>query len=99
MPQIEKLVSKLITKSKSTPNLFNNSCLHRINPKANLRLILIDKSLDDTEKQEKKIIKLIYPKLTHMDFNIGAALHLASKGEGILYNPDPDQKEEVITEF
>ena len=58
---------------------------------------MIDKSLEDTEKEEKKIIKLIYPKLTHMDFNIGAALHLASKGEGILYNPD--EKGEVIMEF
>ena len=63
-----------------------------------MRLILIDKSLEDTEKEEKKIIKLIYPKLTHMDFNIGAALHLASKGEGVLYNPD-GKEEEVIMEF
>jgi len=58
---------------------------------------LIDKSLDDTEKEEKKIIQLIYPKLTHMDFNIGAALHLASQGDGILYTPDP--QEEVYNEI
>jgi len=66
--------------------------IKKINPKANLRLILIDKSLDDTEKEERKIINLIYPKLTHMDFNIGAALHLASQGDGILYNPENQEE-------
>ena len=26
--------------------------------------------------------------MTHMDFNISAALHLASRGEGILFDPE-----------
>ena len=72
----------------------NNS--FRINPKANLRLILIDKSLEDADKEEEKVIKLIYPKLTHMDYNIGAALHLASKGEGILFQEKETEKVRFI---
>jgi len=51
-----------------------------------LNLILIDKTLEDTEKEESLILNLIYPKMTHMDYNISAALHLASRGEGYLYN-------------
>ncbi len=35
--------------------------------------------MDDIEKIKKELIKNIYPKSTHMDFNIAAALHLASK--------------------
>jgi len=61
-------------------------------------LILIDKSLEDADKEEAKIINLIYPKLTHMDYNIGAALHLASKGEGILYQ-ETESKEVFIFFF
>ena len=30
--------------------------------------------------------RLLYPKTSHMDFNIGSALHYASKGEGILFD-------------
>ena len=32
------------------------------------------------------MINLIYPKETHMDFNIATLLHYISKGEGVLYN-------------
>lgn len=30
---------------------------------------------------------LLAPKTSHMDFNIGCALHFASKGEGFLFDP------------
>ena len=35
---------------------------------------------------EKYMTRLLYPKTSHMDFNIGSALHYASKGEGILFD-------------
>jgi asparagine synthetase B (glutamine-hydrolysing) len=57
-----------------------------------LNLILIDKTLDDTSKEEQKVLNLIYPKMTHMDFNISTALHLASKGEGYLYSENEKEK-------
>ena len=49
-------------------------------------MILIDKSLDDVDQCENKLLNLIHPKMTHMDFNISTALHLASKGEGYAYD-------------
>jgi hypothetical protein len=36
---------------------------------------------------EKEYLTLLQPKTSHMDFNIGCALHYASKGEGYLFNP------------
>lgn len=51
-------------------------------------MILIDKNLQDIEKEETKILSLIYPKNTHMDFNISMALNFVSKGEGKLYESD-----------
>ena len=42
--------------------------------------------MDDYDKVEKQLLKLIYPKLTHMDFNISIVLNLATKGEGYLYD-------------
>jgi hypothetical protein len=42
-------------------------------------LILLNKTLDDIEKIKKDLMQNIYPKTTHMDFNIATALHLASK--------------------
>ena len=57
-----------------------------MNPNRKYNLILIDKTLDDIDKIKNKIINLIYPKDTTMDFNIAALLHLISKGEGYLYN-------------
>ena len=35
---------------------------------------------------EAYITRLIYPKVSHMDFNIGSALHFASKSEGYLFD-------------
>lgn len=51
-----------------------------MNPGRKYNLILLNKNLDDIEKIKKSLIQSIYPKSTHMDFNIAAALHLASEG-------------------
>jgi asparagine synthetase B (glutamine-hydrolysing) len=51
-----------------------------LNPSRRYNLILLNKNLDDIEKIKKALIQSIYPKSTHMDFNIAAALHLASAG-------------------
>lgn len=51
----------------------------------NYNLILIDKNLSDIEGQEKDLLENIYPKMTHMDFNIATALKFASKGVGYLF--------------
>lgn len=42
--------------------------------------------MSDLKDQNDKIIRLISPKSSHMDFNIATALHYASKGEGFLFN-------------
>ena len=51
-----------------------------MNPSRKYNLILLNKNLDDIEKIKKPLMESIYPKTTHMDFNIAAALHLASAG-------------------
>ena len=51
-----------------------------MNPSRRFNLILLNKNLDDIEKVKKPLMESIYPKTTHMDFNIAAALHLASAG-------------------
>ncbi|CAD8046234.1 unnamed protein product [Paramecium primaurelia] len=43
-----------------------------------LNLILIDKTLDDVYKEEKLFLEILYPKITHMDFNIAMILNIAS---------------------
>jgi len=48
-------------------------------------LVCIDKTIDDIDDVEKRIFQLIYPKTSHMDFNIGTALWFASGGNGYLY--------------
>jgi asparagine synthetase B (glutamine-hydrolysing) len=51
----------------------------------NINLILVDKNYDkDVEPIKDKLQNLIYPKETHMDFNIATALHLATRLEGSL---------------
>lgn len=46
-------------------------------------LILIDKSISDVEKYELEFMQIIYPKVTHMDFNIAMILKFASEGKGV----------------
>ena len=52
-------------------------------PNGKFNLIYIDKTIEDVEKIENYLLNLIYPKSTHMDFNISAVLHYGSLGEGI----------------
>ena len=52
--------------------------LHQLNPNRRFNLILVNRSLDDVEKVKRGLLQAIYPKSTHMDFNIATALHLAS---------------------
>lgn len=52
--------------------------LRSLNPNRKFNLILINKTLADIDKIKKSLIQSIYPKTTHMDFNIAAALHFAS---------------------
>lgn len=64
--------------------------LKKLSPKRTYNLILIDKTLSDIEDQQKQLLHNIYPKMTHMDFNIATALKFASKGIGYLYG-DPSK--------
>ena len=59
--------------------------LQQRNPKRRFNLILVDKTLEDLQQHEENLLDLIYPKQTHMDFNIAMILHIASQGEGVLY--------------
>lgn len=38
----------------------------------------MDKTLVHIEQVKKELLQKLYPKTTHMDFNIATALHLAS---------------------
>jgi len=57
-------------------------------------LVHIDASFDDVLSHEKSIFELCFPSSSHMDFNIGAALWFASKGEGYLVNAYNESVEE-----
>ena len=49
----------------------------------------------DLDEIKKEILNTIYPKNTHMDFNISVALKLASKGKGYIIKNGV--KEEFVT--
>jgi len=55
-------------------------------PNRNINLILIDKEYknDITEEFQKNILKLIYPRKTHMDFNISSAKNISTCKKGYL---------------
>ena len=55
-------------------------------PNRNINLILIDKEYknDITEGFQKNILKLIYPRKTHMDFNISSAKNISTCKKGYL---------------
>ena len=56
-------------------------------------MILVDKTLEDIENHKAKMLSLIYPKDTHMDFNIASCLNMVSKGVGI----HPETKEHLVS--
>ncbi|EAR94171.2 asparagine synthase (macronuclear) [Tetrahymena thermophila SB210] len=66
--------------------------LQIINPNRKYNLILIDKTVEDLSLNEKPLLKLIYPRITHMDFNIALVLHLATKGQGYLHTDTLEKK-------
>jgi len=68
--------------------------LQTLSPDRQYNLILIDKTLKDIEENETNLLQNIYPKMTHMDFNIATALQFASKGEGYLFE---DQSKKTIS--
>jgi hypothetical protein len=53
-------------------------------PHIKFNLILIDKLMEDVIADEQAFHQLIYPKVTHMDFNIAIVLRYASMGVGVL---------------
>lgn len=57
-------------------------------PTRRFNLILVDKDINQVESQELEFFRRIYPQTTHLDFNIGAVLGFASRGEGKLYPSD-----------
>ena len=61
--------------------------IKKIFPNKKINLYLIDKDYnEDVLTRELEIMSLIFPKQTHMDFNISTALNLATKLEGYLVN-------------
>jgi len=65
-------------------------------PNRNINLLLIDKEYnkDITENFQKNILKLIYPRKTHMDFNISSAKNISTCKKGYLVD-----KEKLIKYF
>ena len=65
-------------------------------PKRKINLILIDKEYktDITDIFQKNILKLIYPRKTHMDFNISSAKNISTCKKGYLVD-----KEKLINYF
>ena len=65
-------------------------------PNRKINLILIDKnySNDIDDNFQKYVLNLIYPRETHMDFNISTALKFATMKKGFLVN-----KEQMINYF
>lgn len=59
--------------------------LSKIFPDREINLILVNKTLDDINLIEKDNLDRIYPRNTHMDFNIGQVQHFTSEGKGVLY--------------
>ena len=64
-------------------------------PKRKLRMLCAGYQIDTVLAKENEdfIGSLIYPKSTHMDFNIACALHYASKCCGYLFDTDFYQSE------
>ncbi len=50
-----------------------------------VRMICADYSIADVSKDDT-VLKLLTPNNSHMDYNIGTALHYASRGEGYLFD-------------
>ncbi|KAF8423401.1 asparagine synthase-domain-containing protein [Tirmania nivea] len=61
-------------------------------PTRTFNLTLINIPLTETLSHRQSVIDLIYPHNTEMDLSIALAFYFASRGRGVLYNPNPDQE-------
>ena len=65
--------------------LFAYEELKKLAPNRKMRMLCADYEIENViEKYGKNINELIYPKNSHMDFNIACALFLAAKSEDTL---------------
>ena len=79
--QLQQLVDRTIIKADlDYDGKISYEQLRMLNPNRKFNLILVDHNLGDVQQIQKELVNTIYPKTTHMDFNIAAALHLASAG-------------------
>jgi asparagine synthetase B (glutamine-hydrolysing) len=51
-----------------------------------MQLLCADYDIKTVMAHESSLLELLSPKTSHMDFNIGSALHFASKGEGYIFD-------------
>eukprot|EP00921_Rhytidocystis_pertsovi_P004950 GHVQ01008595.1.p1 GENE.GHVQ01008595.1~~GHVQ01008595.1.p1 ORF type:complete len:1077 (+),score=111.05 GHVQ01008595.1:3437-6667(+) len=56
----------------------------RLFPRHDVRLVCVDVTEEEVARNESVILSLLGPTRTHMDFNIGAALWFAARGDGYL---------------
>jgi len=68
--------------------------LKRTFPTRSWNLVCINECVENLKHNSEAICALVSPSKTHMDFNIGAALWYASKGEGKLYLSSESEKGE-----
>ena len=77
-----------LTSADRITAIFSYYELCNLFPTLKIKLICADYDMGKVMEKEKELLELMEPKTSHMDFNIGCALHYASKGEGYLFNPD-----------
>jgi asparagine synthetase B (glutamine-hydrolysing) len=68
--------------------IFSYNELLTLFPERKLRMLCADYPIEKVMEREHHFLKLMSPKDSHMDFNIGCALHHASRGEGYLFDPN-----------
>uniref|UniRef100_A0A7S2SRY2 Glutamine amidotransferase type-2 domain-containing protein n=1 Tax=Mucochytrium quahogii TaxID=96639 RepID=A0A7S2SRY2_9STRA len=74
--------------------------LRKSYPERKWNLVCINRSGDHVDDSDKHIFSLILPKVTHMDFNIGAALWFAASGRGnLLISTEADDDQEKDETF
>ena len=58
--------------------------LRRVAPARVFRLVEINATLQDVDARRRHLTRLLHPAATVMDLNIGAALHIAARGRGVV---------------
>ena len=82
--------------------IFSFHDLKKLFPNRALRMICADYSIETLLEKERLLMDLCSPKASLMDFNVAAALHFASKGEGFEFNPsffDSDEFAELCAKM